>query len=119
MVEDVQEIEEVDEGAKSRSFPNLQGITEINYRSRVRCYCPMGSDFYSADVAVQVNSPVNIPDYVEVDAFIRSLDGQSFILEDVCAIVWNKLKADTNGFVIVAVESSDAVHSPVSVKKAG
>ena len=101
------------------SFDNTQGITKITYESRVRCFCPMGDDWYSADVKVEAKSLLRIPDYCDLDAFVRELDAQKLILEDVCAKVWQKVKDETEGVVSVSVHSSDAVHSPVTVYKAG
>ena len=101
------------------AFDNIQGITEIKYASRVRCFCPLGDDWYSADVGIEVQLPDRIPDYCELDAFVRSMDSQKLILEDVCSNVWERVKQETRGVVRVSVSSSDAVHSPVTVVKAG
>ena len=94
-------------------------MTDIEMHGRVRCFCPMGNDWYSADVSIRVSEPRLIPDYCNVDSFLASLDGTERIIEDVCADVHGYIKAQTRGNVTVSVKSGDAVHLPVEVTIAG
>lgn len=85
---------------------------------RVKCFCPMGDDWYSANVSIEVKAPKTIPDYCDVETFLRrKVDGKPYILEDVCARVHRFVKKQTHGKVRVRVSSSDAVHPPVLVEK--
>lgn len=100
-------------------FENKQGINEIKLYGRFHGSCPMGNAWYSADVEITVSDPVTIPDYMDVDRFIHSLDGQSLIIEDLTTKVFDFMKEQTNGTVTVSSESSDGAHLAVKVTKEG
>lgn len=96
-------------------FDNEQGITEIKLMGRVRHYCPMGDDWVSTDIEITVTDPATIPDYCDVTAHLKELDGRQIILENLCLDVHRFIKSQTQGYVIVTAKTKDAEHVPAQV----
>lgn len=95
------------------------GVTRIRLSGRVKCFCPLGDDWYSGDVDVVVDDPAFIPDYCDVDRMLATIDGNDYIIEEVCSEVHGWFKDVTRGTVSVSVRVSDSVHLPVVVTKEG
>ena len=100
---------------------NEYGVAQIDMSRNVRCYCPLGKDWYSAKVTMTIRNMTvctRIPNYCKVDEFISSLDGQKLILEEVAYKVKSFLLELTNSeehCIVVQVTSEDAVHLPVII----
>lgn len=101
------------------AFENKQGIAEITMQKSVYCYCPMGSDWYTADVEVTVANPKEIPDYLDVDAFFKSLNNSELIIEDVVFKVHEFVSSQVVAAdeVIATATVKNAKHLPVRVTK--
>lgn len=98
-------------------FKNKQGITEITMYGKTHLYCPLGNDFYTANVTIIVDEPRMIPDYCDVTKFFEDIDGESLIIEDACKKVLKFVKKQTKKAVSITVniDVDDARHVPVSV----
>lgn len=99
-------------------FPNRQRISKVRFTQNVQCYCPLGDDWYTNHVTVDMQLGDAIPDYCDVDDFIRSISGKSLIIEDVIDLIY-KYFTDTYKPINLRVESyvDDAKHLPVTVVK--
>lgn len=98
------------------SFENEQGVKKIRLFAKAHCNCPMGDEYYTGDVVITIKNPVTIPDYVEVQEYIASLDGDDLIIEDLARTIHDYIKNQTNSEVEVVVSVSDAYkHMPVEV----
>lgn len=73
-------------------FENVQGITEISFEQNVQCYCPLGNDWYTNQLFITIVPDKLIPDYCDVDDFIRGLSGKSLIIEDVIKEIFEYFK---------------------------
>ena len=62
------------------SFKNKQGINEIELFGEVRSFCPMGNDWYDADISVTFVPTDTIMDYCDVDRFFESIN--NFVRQD-------------------------------------
>lgn len=102
------------------SFANTQGITKINMSQNIQCFCPLGNDWYTNQVEIELIPDKIIPDYCEVDDFVRSLGGESLIIEDVVKALFDYFK-NSYGCSYVKIKSyvNDAKHLSVSVVKEG
>ncbi len=99
-------------------FENVQGITEISFTQNVQCFCPLGNDWYTNQLSVTMIPDKIIPDYCDVDDFIRSLSGKELIIEDVIKQVFDYIKKEYNPKSIkVQSQVNDAKHLPVCVTK--
>ena len=97
---------------------NIQGITKIEMHRTVRAFCPLGNDWYCGQIKITFSPDRVIPNYCHVDEFISSLDGNSFILEDVVYKVFNYMNTTYKPLALeVSCTAEDAVHLPVTVTK--
>lgn len=99
-------------------FKNVQGISKVSFKQNVQCFCPLGNDWYTNQLGVDMQMGETIPDYCEVDDFIRSISGKSLIIEDVVQQVYEYFE-NTYHPKALYVESyvDDAKHLPVTVIK--
>ena len=59
-------------------FKNEYGVSKIKYTQKCRCFCPIGKADYTNNFTVTITPKKWIPDYCEIDKFIREqLDGKS------------------------------------------
>lgn len=98
-------------------FENKQGVTEIHMMGTTHLYCPLGSDWYTANVTATVSEPKTIPDYCDVTAYLESLDGEKLIIEDACKAIYDFIRSQVGEAlcVTVTIDVDDARHLPVSV----
>ena len=99
-------------------FKNVQGISRVSFTQNVQCFCPLGDDWYTNHLTVKMQMGEIIPDYCDVDDFIRSISGRSLIIEDVVQQVYEYFD-NTCRPKSLYVESyvDDAKHLPVTVIK--
>lgn len=96
-------------------FENKQGIGKIKLDGRTHLFCPLGDDWYTANIHIEVSDPQTIPDYIDVTRFLEEMDGKSLIIEDVCKEVYVYMLGQTRGTIAVSVQVDDARHLPVTV----
>lgn len=100
-------------------FENVDGITSITMDGiRVGCFCPIGKSMCTYNVTVRLKPNKWIPDYIEVEAMIKLLEGKTHTLESACAKICN----DINGYIepkkiSVTIICKDARHMPAKVEK--
>ena len=59
-------------------FKNEYGVSKIKYTQKCRCFCPIGKADYTNNFTVTITPKKWIPDYCEIDKFIREqLHGHS------------------------------------------
>ena len=52
-------------------FENRYGVRKIVYKQKCRCFCPIGKADYTNEFTVTMEPAEIIPDYCEIDKFIR------------------------------------------------
>jgi len=97
---------------------NTQGITAIDFESQVQAFCPLGNDFYTAKIYVNMEPDKNIMDYCDTDKFIKSLGGKTLIIEDLVASIFDHIKQYEPKYLEVSAYAESNVHFPVTVTKA-
>ena len=98
-------------------FENKQGITKIVFAMTIRNHCPIGKDWYTTTVRVEMAPGNIIPDYDEVQRDILALEGADFIVEDVVARVFETVNAYEPKTLTVSAETEGNGHFPVVVEK--
>ncbi len=99
-------------------FENKQGITEINMYQNIQAYCPLGDEYYTNEVSMHMTGMKVIPDYCDLDKFLRGLAGSKMIIEDVVATIFDKLDKDCQPeHLVVTSLVHDAIHLDVTVSK--
>ena len=99
------------------SFYNEQGISRIKMFGKVHCFCPLGGDWYDADIDVELSPADTIMDYCDVDKFFDSLNGDNLIIEDVVSRVFNYFCVYYPSDLSVTAKVDNGAHLPVEVTK--
>ena len=86
-------------------FENRYGVRKIVYKQKCRCFCPIGKTDYTNEFTVTMEPAEIIPDYCEIDKFIREcLEGESLVIEDPSWIMVESAVNDApHGNVVVMV----------------
>lgn len=102
-------------------FDNKQGVTNIVMRGRTHLWCPLGNDWYTANVTMEVDGPGTIPDYIDVTRKLEEMDGAHFIIEDAAhdLAVFVRGQVGPGARVVVTIDVDDARHVPVTVEVMG
>jgi hypothetical protein len=98
-------------------FQNTQGITRIAFQARTHNFCPIGKAHYTNTLAVEMVPNDIIPDYDEVEKDIKALDGESLIIEDAVAKVFDNLKQYGPKELTVTSQAEGNGHFPVIIEK--
>lgn len=99
------------------SFENKQRITEIELHASVRSFCPMGNDWYDADVTIWFTPGKVIMDYCDIDRFFEAINNGELIIEDVVCQVFNHFMTYDPLNLKVEAFVQNATHLPVKVTK--
>lgn len=98
---------------------NTQGINSIRFTKGIQLYCPMGKDFYFADIYVDIVPGEEIMDYCETDDFIQKMDKAPYIIEDAVDAIYKHIEAAIKPrHLVVKIHACSDVHMPVEVTKA-
>ena len=99
------------------SFKNVQGITVIELFGKTHNFCPMGNDWYDADVKVIFEPSDTIMDYCDVDKFFESINNADLIIEDVVSQTFDYFNTYEPESLTVTAKVDNATHLPVVVTK--
>lgn len=100
------------------TITNTQKITEVTMKKIIHCFCPLGDDWYSAEVTMKFTPYKEYFDYCKVDDFIlKTVEGKSLIIEDLVDILYQFCETAEPLAISVEARVSDAQHLPVIVKK--
>lgn len=100
---------------------NTQGITRIIYKTKTKNYCPIGKDWYTSNIQVQIEPAKIIPDYIDLDEFVAErINQKELIIENVAKDLYCHIMSEyLPKSLIVTIHVDDASHSEVIVSKAG
>lgn len=97
-------------------FSNTYEVQRFENYHEIVCYCPLGKDYYSAEITVEVIKPKYLPDYLETDEVVSSLSSNEYIIEEAAHTIAKHFKAETEAEqVYVTAFVRNATHSPVEV----
>lgn len=98
-------------------FINEQKINKITLFKKIHNFCPMGDDWYTNQLTIEIEPGTCIPDYIEIEQQLNELESKSLIVEDVV----NKISLILQQYEIksahIISEVDDAVHLKVRVEK--
>ena len=98
---------------------NKQGITNITFKPKAVCFCPLGDDWYTNEFEIFMSVGEWFPDYCDIEKYLNeNIRGKSLIIEDATRSLYNHINAEYKpGFLEVISRVNDAAsHSPVEVK---
>ena len=99
-------------------FKHTQGISYVDFTKTITVFCPLGNDYYTADINVRFHPNQWMMDYIDVEKYIMSLQGSRNIIEDIATSVYDYLKKEYSpNKVRVSIYAYNAAHFPVTVVK--
>ena len=96
---------------------NTQDITTITTDKRISLYCPIGKDYYTADIKIVFHPDKLYMDYIELDKFLNMLSGFSYTIEDVAKRIYDHLQIYSPLATKVEIEAHSNSHMHVTVTK--
>lgn len=70
---------------------NRYGITAYEFEREIQAFCPLGQDYYTCNIKVNLNPGDELFDFCKVDGFIQSLSGSNVIIEELVEKVYAHL----------------------------
>ena len=96
---------------------NTQQISLIEADKRISLYCPIGKDYYTADVHIKFIPDAFYMDYIDFDVFLNKLSGLSLTIEDACNEIYNEIQKYMPKNAEVKIEAYSNTHLNVTVTK--
>lgn len=99
---------------------NIQDITNIHFTQAMNgLFCPLGQQSYNIEIDANIANPSKIPDYLDLQGEMLSLEGQQLIIEDAVASVYEMCCAafGEGACVKVTGKVGQSKHFPVEVTK--
>ena len=96
---------------------NKQNISLIEADKRISLYCPIGKDYYTADVNIKFLPNAFYMDYIELDVFLNKLSGLSLTIEEAVEQIYNELQGYMPKKTSVMIEAFSNTHLHVKVTK--
>lgn len=100
------------------TFANEQNISTISAVRQVVCFCPLGNDYYTAQITIELQPNELLFDFIDLTNYLDKLNGEAFIVEALCQEVFEYLDCKIKpAHLSVTVEASSNKHLPVAVNK--
>ena len=96
---------------------NTQSITIIEADKQISLYCPIGEDYYTANIHIKFAPDKYYMDYIDLDRFIVDLSGSHLTIEDAAETVYNELQIYEPLKTKVMIEAFSNTHLNVKVTK--
>lgn len=96
---------------------NTQSISVIEADKRISLYCPIGKDYYTADVKIKFLPNAFYMDYMDLDQFINNMGGSNLTIEEAIEQIYNELQRYMPKKVSVTIEAFSNTHLHVIVTK--
>lgn len=99
-------------------FEHTQNLSLINYNKTITLFCPLGNDYYTATIKVELTPNKFLMDYLDEEEYFKKLQGSKLIIEDLTEQVYNHLYNEYKpSYLKVEVSACNATHFPVVVTK--
>ena len=96
---------------------NIQKVTQIEASKRISLYCPIGKDYYTADIYIKFVPDRHYMDYIDLDVFLNKLGGKSLTIEDAANEIYKDLQQYNPLSTTVVIDASSNTHLNVRVTK--
>lgn len=97
---------------------NTMKIDLIKYEDKLKCFCPLGNDYYHNQLTIEFVPNEVIPDYIKLHNDIQALTNEVLTIEDAVVKVLDIVKEYDPLFIHVYSYVYDAPHPTVTVTKA-
>lgn len=100
-----------------KRIENKEKVNSIEFVRSIQPYCPLGNDYYNAEIRVYLVPDKYYPDYCEADEAIKALSGKEYTIEQLAAEVFEIIQGFEPQSLTVEVEALSNTHFPVIVTK--
>lgn len=103
-----------------KKIKNTQNIEHISMFPVAYTKCVIGQDWYKNEIEISIIPSDCYPDYMEIDEWImKEIDGQELNIEDVVAIIYEKIETEFHPHHINVVDHIKGckTHFNVTVSK--
>lgn len=77
------------------TFPNDYGIGLTHFKTETTVFCPIGKDYYKADIEVWVTGQKRIVDFLDINDFcVKELNGKVLSHEELTAVVFQEMERE-------------------------
>ena len=94
-------------------------VDSVQLFEKLTCYCPLGKDYYHAEIEIVFEYDEEAFDFIEVHQEILNLNGKSMIVEDLVDRVYKIMIKYKPLMVSVEAKVESNVHCKVVVTKSG
>lgn len=98
---------------------NDYGITRVDLKCNIKAHCPLGRQWYDAEVNIEVEYPSKIPDYIEFTEEVEKFDGCTLTIEELCSNIHAIANESFMSSSAVSVSVGKGKHMPITVRKEG
>lgn len=96
---------------------NTQSISFIKADKRISLFCPIGKDYYTADIVIRFVPDEYYMDYIDLDLFINQMGGMNLTIEDAVDMIYQFLQRYKPRKTNVTIEAFSNTHLNVTVTK--
>lgn len=96
---------------------NTQSITVIEAKKQISLYCPLGSDYYTANINIKFQPNQWYMDYIDLDKFLNKMSGMHLIIEEAVDVIYKRLRRYEPHKIKVTIEAFSNTHLDVVVSK--
>lgn len=99
-----------------RTYEN-KGINKMNFEVPVTVFCPLGPNYYRANIKVEMELGNFIVDFLDLEEYFKkTLNGKELTTEDLVIEVFNTLNETYKPMHLLVSSHSDS-HFPIDVIK--
>lgn len=95
---------------------NNENVKTVEMFPQVKCFCPLGKDWYTNKLHITLEITDYYIDYLDVQKFLKEeVEGHGFTIEGACKKIYDFLKEQGFEEIEIEAEASDGAHFPVKV----
>lgn len=98
---------------------NKEGVTKVEMMEKVSAFCPLGKQWYCADLYMETRRFKRVPDYLDATEFLAGLGGQTLTIEQLVSKTFKAMRKwfANPGYLKVSASVGKGKHLPVVVSK--
>lgn len=96
---------------------NTQKISLINADKQISLFCPLGDDYYTANIHIKFAPQNYYMDYIDLDKFLNNMGGMKLTIEEAVDMIYKELQRYKPLQTNVTIKAFSNTHLDVVVSK--
>ena len=96
---------------------NKQSISLIKANKQISMFCPLGNDYYTANIHIKFVPNDYYMDYIDLDVFLNKMGGMKLTIEEAVDMIYIELQRYAPLKTNVTIEAHSNTHLKVTVSK--